>query len=415
FPSFLPPRNHFRLTATNNSGPGLRSGLCLKKVEVTFAMLKDARLALRMFIKNPVFTFVSIMTLALGIGANSAIFSVVYAVLLKPLPYPESYRLVRVYEHFPSFPKFPLSPADFIDYRERNEVLDGLAVFHRSDLQVSDDETPIQLNGMQVSYGFFRILGFQPALGRDFTAGEENNGVTLPPGAPLRDSRGAASNVAIISDRLWKSHFHSDSAVIGKTLDLSGRPFTIIGVMPPGLQHVGGDYHSLPHGDSVDIWWPINLSSIRNMRGSHFINGVARLKPGITREQAEARINLIAEDLQKQYPDSNQDSTIRLVSLQDDIVGKSRAMLIVLLAAVAAVLLIACANVASLLMGRALSREREMAIRTALGAAKWRTVRQLLTESSMLGLFGGTAGLIVAGWAVKALAPLYSDKVPRAD
>src|SRR5262249_21703973 len=244
-------------------------------------LVKDLRFALRMLAKNPGFTAVAALTLALGIGANSAIFSVVYGVLLKPLPYPAPDRLVRVYERFPGVLKFPLSPADFLDYRELNQVFDGVAVFYRSDLQLSDGDRPIQLNGMQVSYSFFQTLGFQPAIGRDFASDEENIGSIRPPGASLRDSISEAGNVAIISDKLWSSHFASDTGIIGSTLDLSGRPFTIVGVMPPGLHHVGGDYHSFRHGDSVDIWWPLNLSSIRHLRGSHFINGIARLKPAI--------------------------------------------------------------------------------------------------------------------------------------
>jgi predicted permease len=361
-------------------------------------LLQDLRYGFRMLLKNPGFTAVAAITLALGVGANSAIFSVVNGVLLKPLPYKEPERLVRVFETCPAFPKFPTSPANFLDYREQNQVLDDYAVFYRSDLQLAEGDRPERLTAMLVSEGFFRLLGFEPILGRAFLPNEE---------------QAANGHSVVLSNRIWQSRFESDPQIIGKSLRLNGELFTVIGVMPPGLQHVGGDYHSLPHGENVDLWWPMPLDRMRNRRGSHYLNAIGRLKPGITREQAEAQMNEIAVRLEQQYPNSNKDWRIKLITLREEIVGQAQPMLLIVLGAVGFVLLIACVNVANLLLARATAREKEIAVRAALGASRWRITRQILTESVLIAFLGGVLGLMLGIWGVRGLIALSPDKLPR--
>ena len=275
-------------------------------------LTQDLRFGLRLLRKNPGFTAVAVFTLALSIGANAAIFDVVNGVLLKPLPYKEPDRIVRVFENSPRFPKFPISPANFLDYREQNAVFDDFATFARADLDLSVNDRPERLTGMRVSHGFFHLLGFEPELGRAFLPIDEING---------------NEHVAVISRALWERSFGKDAAIIGAPVTLSGMSFTIIGVIGSGLQHVGGDYHSLPHGGNVDVWWPLTIDP--KVRTSHFLNAIARLKPGITREQAEAGMNVIAQQLEEQHPE-DKDWRIRIVSLRDEIVGGAQTMLLIL-------------------------------------------------------------------------------------
>jgi predicted permease len=358
-------------------------------------LIKDLRFGLRLLRKNPGFTAVAVITLALSIGANSAIFDVVNGVLLKPLPYKEPDRLVRVFENNPRFPKFPTSPANFLDYRELNDVFEDFAAFVRGDLDLSVNDRPERLIGMRVSNGYFHLLGFEPELGRAFLPNDEIKG---------------NEQVAIISDALWQQRFGGDPDIIGRAVTLSGMSFTVVGVMGPGLQHVGGDYHSLPHGGNVDVWWPLTMDP--KIRTSHFLNAIARIRPGITREAAEARMNSIALQLEQQHPEIK-DWRIRLVSLRDEIVGGAQTMLWILFGAAGFVLLIACVNIANLLLATSSARQKEIAVRTALGAARVRLIRQMLTESLLIAVLGGVAGLAVAKWGISALLALGPKGIPR--
>ena len=358
---------------------------------------QDLRYGARMLIKRPGFTMLAVITLALGIGANTAIFSVVNGVLLKPLPYREPEQLIRVFERSRTQPKFPMSGGNFQDYRDQNSTLSGLALYTRQDLELAQDDKPERLAALRVSAGFFELLGAGPMLGREFRREDE-----------LPDN----NQVVILSHGLWRRRFNSDPGVIGRVVTLLGRPFTIVGVAPPGLQHVGGDYRSMPHGESVDAWWPVGLSPQAG-RGAHFLNAVGRLKPGVSVAQAEADFNVIAERLAQQFPNTNQPWRIAIQPLREEIAGRARTTLLALLGAVFFVLLIACVNVANLSLARATTREREIAVRAAVGAGRWRIVRQLLTESLLLATIGGAAGIMLAQWAIDALRTLGPERLPR--
>ena len=360
-------------------------------------LLQDLRYSVRLLLKSPSFALVAVITLALGIGANTAIFSVVNAVLLKPLPYPHPEQLVRVFESSSTQPRFPMSPGDFLDYRDQNTTLDNLAIYTRNDLELSLGERPEQLSAMRVSAGFFATLGFEPLLGREFRRDDEVPGNT---------------HVAILSHALWQRRFAGDPEIIGQAVLLSGEAFTVVGVMPAGVQHVGGDYRSTPHGESVDGWWPMALNA-KSPRFAHFVNAIGRMKAGVAREQAEADFNVIAERLAQEHPNTNSGWQIRINGLHQEIVGRARTPLLVLLGAVVFVLLIACVNVANLLLARASSREREMAVRAALGAGRRRLIRQLLTESLLIAALGGGTGLLLANWLIDALVALGPSQLPR--
>jgi len=362
-------------------------------------LLQDLRFAIRMLSRNWNFTLVAIAALALGIGANSAIFRVIYSVLFKPLPYRDPGQIVRVYQYNPveGFEKFPLTPADFLDYRRENSSFESIATYVRQDQQYGGDH-PERLTGARVSYRFFELLGVEPILGRSFTAEEE--------------STCCVTDLVVISYNVWKRLMGGDPHAIGKTLRLTDYPFRVIGVMPPGFEHVSGGYR-LPHGESVDVWLVYNLlSNPRVSRANHFCNTIARLKPGVSIAQARAEMNVVASRLAARYPD-DRNWHIQLRPLQDDLVASARPTLLILAGAVGFVLLIACVNVANLLLARAAAREREMAIRAAVGASRRRLIRQMLTESVVLAAIGGVIGLLLASQGVRAMVNLAPEFVPR--
>jgi predicted permease len=363
------------------------------------SLWQDLRFGVRTLLRAPGFAAVAITALALGIAANSAIFTVIDGVLLKPLPYRDPGRLVRVYAYNPveRFTQFPLSPADFRDYRNDNRSFEDVVTYLRQDQQYSGAQ-PERLICARVSYGFFRLFGVAPMMGREFT--------------PEEAVRGPAADVAMVSYSLWRRLLGGDPNAIGRTIYLTDSPFRVIGVMPAGFEHVNGGYR-LPHAENVEVWIPFNLlGADRISRVNHNCNTIARLKPGVSLEQAQAEMNTIARRMESANPD-DKNWRIELRPLQDDLVGKAQPTLLILAGAVGFVLLIACVNVANLLLARQAARKREMAIRTAVGASRGRLVAQMLTESSVLAALGGALGLLLAYCGVRVLQAMGPEEVPR--
>ena len=360
----------------------------------------DLRYAARMLGKNPTFTLVIVLTLALSIGANSAIFSLIDGVLLKPLPYPRAEQIARVFYRSTSYPKFPLNPWDFLDFRGRNRSFESFAIYTHADAQLSGmGSDPVKLSTFQISSGYFRVLGVQPARGREFDFSEERPG---------------NGNVVILSDRVWRNQFEAAPDILGRKVLLDSQAYTVVGVMPAGLNHPGNSYNSIAYGDTVDAWTPFTFSGNPNNRGSHYVEGIGRLKSGVTVEQAAADFNGIMVELASQHED-DKGWTIYMVPLFREIVGSVHKMLLVLLGAVGLVLLIACVNAANLLLARAAARQKEIAVRAALGAWRGRLLRQMLTESLLISLLGGALGVVLAIVGVRALVFFLPAGFPRTE
>ena len=360
--------------------------------------LQDAKYALRQLRANPTFALVMVLTLALSIGANSAIFSVIDGVLLKTLPYPHPERLVRLFLSNAAYPKFPLNPFDFRDFRARNRSFETMAAFTRGDMQLSGSGEPVRLNGFGVTSGYFRVLGLQPEMGREFDLQAET------PGNGLQ---------VILSDGLWRTRFDADPTIVGRKITLNMQPYTVMGVMPAGTEHPGNDYHAVAYGENVDVWWPFPFAGDPNRRGDHFVEGIGRLKEGVSVARAQAEMNAIIAGIAREHPDTA-GWTVLVVPLYTEIVGSNRQMLLVLLGAVGIVLLIACANAANLQLARASERQREIAVRLAMGAPRLRVMRQLLTESLLISFAGGALGLLLALGGVRALVSFLPEGFPRA-
>lgn len=359
--------------------------------------LQDLRYASRTLGRSPGFAAVIVLTMALSIGATSAIFSVINGVLLKPLPYPRPSQLVRMFLSSAEYPKFPINPFDFRDYRSRSRSFESLAAYTRNDLQLSGTGEPVRLAGFSVTAGFFRVLGLHPAMGREFSTTDE-----LP----------GNGHQVILSDKLWRTRFASRRDVIGQKIILGGVPLTVIGVMPRGVEHPGNEYHAVAYGETVDVWTPFTFQGNPSNRGSHYLDGIGRVKNGITPLEAQGELDAIMAQLGREH-EQDRGWRVMVIPLHREIVGRSQRMLLVLLTAVGMVLLIACVNAANLLLARATARQREVAIRAAVGARRSRLVRQMLTESVLISLIGAVFGAAIAIAGVKALVSLLPADFPR--
>jgi putative ABC transport system permease protein len=350
---------------------------------------QDLRYGARILLKQPVFTLIAVLTLSLGIGANTAIFSLVNAVLLSPLPFAEPERLVWTWGEFSGGNRASTSPPDFLDYRAQNRSFEELAAIYFNSFNLTGAGEPERIIGNTVTTNFFQALGVKPVQGRAFLPEEEQSG---------------RERVAIIGQGLWQRRFGGDPQIIGKTIQLDGRSHTVVGVAPDATRVL----------QEAEIWTPLTFDDPgMKIRRFHFLRAIGRLKQGMTLQQAQADIDSVAAGLEKLYPESNKDWRLRLVPMREYLVGQTRRPLYVLLGAVGFVLLIACANVANLTLAQASQRQKEVALRHALGASRMRLIRQMLTESALISVIAGTIGLLLAWWGSDLLRALAQDSIPR--
>lgn len=363
-------------------------------------LLQDIRYGIRMLLKSPSISIVATIALALGIGANTAIFSVVNAVLLRPLPFPDSEKLMAIFESDSQRGQMrgTQSYPNFFDLRDQNTAFQNVACYHQNDFIITGRGEPAHLNGAVVSVDLLTVLGVSPLIGRGFL--------------PTEDKPGENGQVVILSQQLFQRRFNADTNILNQSITLDGKPYTVIGVMPQSFE--------FPiQNEPIELWTTIagdasGKTPITAQRGAHFLGVIGRLKQDVSKELAQAELNTIAARLEKQYPDTNTHKGQFIESELSAVIGDIRPALLILLGAVGCVLLIACANVANLLLARAMVRHKEMAIRSALGASRLRVVRQLLTESVLLSLVGGATGLLLAAWWSDLLVALGKNDIPRA-
>jgi putative ABC transport system permease protein len=355
---------------------------------------KDLRYALRTWRKSPGFTFIVLLTISLSVGATTAIFSVINGVLLKPLPYPDPDRVVLLWSSNPGLglPQFSVAPHDYVDWKQQSRSFEAIgarrmATFNLTGSYAGGGGEPERIPAERVTEGFFAALGLRPLHGRLLTAD---------------DQTGGGARVVVLNRSLWERRFGGDPGIVGKTIQLDGEAYVVAGIVDDPFR-----------GAVAEIWAPLGLDLAKETRGVHVIFPMARLKRGVTLEQAQAEMKTIAARLAQQYPDTNQGWEIGIERLHEFVVHDVRPRLLILLAAVGAVLLIACANLMNLFLARFATREREMAIRAALGAGRWRVTRQLLTEILLIAVAGGAIGVVFAGWGTRALLALNTKAVPR--
>jgi putative ABC transport system permease protein len=369
-------------------------------------MFQDLRHSLRLLAKNPLFALVGIVTLALGIGATTAVFTLVNALLIKPLPYQDPSRLVLLFEHFraQNLDAIPVSPPEFLEYKAQLKSFDKLAAFDTATFNLSEGDLPERVFGAKVSADLFPLLGVQPIRGRTFRAEECAQG---------RD------DVLVISERLWRRKFDRDPRILGSKLIADGKPFTIVGIMPASFEFPLPLFNvtGAQFGERADIWQPLGFTDqeMKN-RGSRSYGVIGRLAPDVSPAQAQAEIETVVQGMRQRYTDNypkGDSFGATIYPLKQQVIGPIKPLLLILLGAVALVLLIACANLATMMLARATVREREMAIRVAVGASRWRLLRQSLTESIVLAVLGAAAGTILAFWAIDLVKSIGTQTIPR--
>lgn len=385
----------------------LRAGTVASAVEYTrdeqpFAWftgaLADLRHAWVGLVRQPGFLVIAATVLTLAVAANTLIFTIAYGVLLKPLPYREPDRLVRIFEWSPRNPKFPVSILNYLEDRRESQTLDSIGLYTGADFELSHGERPERLTAVRITHDFLPTLDVQPALGRNFEESE---------------LKGAA-RVVILGHTLWQTRMHGDPAIVGKTIRLNRENWTIIGVMPPGFQHTGGTYRSPLQGETVDIWAPLGIDLRETgLRFWHFTNAVARLKPGVSLDVASQDLNRIMTELAKRHPDAYQGRRARVEPLAAEVVGRTAWTVQLILAAGLLVLIVACINIAGLCVARVIARRPELAIRQALGGSRWRLIRAVLSENLVLGLLGGLLGIALAALGIPLLRAILPADFPR--
>jgi len=364
-------------------------------------LLQDLRYGLRTLLKHRSFTFIAVFTLALGIGANTAMFSVVNAVLLRPLPYNDPGRLVTIWEESPDrgLSQIPVSYANLRDWIDQNQTFEQISAYQFANRNLTGAGEPARLLTIRASANLFSLVGATPLLGRTFLPDEDNE---------------RAAHVVILAHALWQKQFNSDPGIVGKSITLNNQNYTVVGVMPASFQFpVGFGYLGKVISDPIELYVPLAPTANETRRGNYSFFAIGRLKSGVSIDQARAEMTAIERRLEQQYPESNTGIGISLILTQEQTVKEIRPALLVLLGAVVFMLLIACANIANLLLARAAARQKEIAIRTALGSNRLRILRLLLTESLMLSLAGGCLGFLLAYWGTDILVALAPDNVPR--